>query len=192
MKIWLTKEAQDRGSLTRNGENLTMKRIFFSIFTIAFLILLFSIETHAITLNMNLVQENRTYTQLTSDEIAQLETIAENDYGMARTSARNILEAFYGFNDFCDCIDRNENKSSFTDFGIEKDHDSTLIIEATPNPATHYVEFYYELSEIDTEGIIMITDINGKIIQVFNIKYSKGLQAWDTREIPAGSYIYTF
>jgi len=103
----------------------------------------------------------------------------------ARAFARNVLETYYENNSFCDCIDRNENKSSFTDFDIEKDHDSPLFIEATPNPATHYVEFNYKLSEIDTEGMITISDINGKIIQV------RGVQAWDTRKIPSGSYIYT-
>ena len=58
------------------------------------------------------------------------------------------------------------------------------------NPATHYVEFYYELSEIDTEGIITITDINGKLIQTFSVKYERGKQAWDTRKIPSGSYLF--
>ena len=90
----------------------------------------------------------------------------------------------------CDCIDRNGNKSSNT-FSYKQEHDSPLMIEATPNPATHYVEFTYELSEIDKEGIIIITDMNGKQIQSFNISYQKGKQAWDTRKIPSGSYIYT-
>ena len=70
-------------------------------------------------------------------------------------------------------------------------HAMGLSIEAIPNPATHYVEFTYELSEIDKKGIIIITDINGKQIQSFTVKYSKGIQAWDIRKIPAGSYIYT-
>jgi len=37
----------------------------------------------------------------------------------------------------------------------------------------------------------MITDMNGKQIQSFTLKYSKGIQAWDTRKVPAGSYVYT-
>ncbi|OYT15439.1 MAG: hypothetical protein B7C24_13060 [Bacteroidetes bacterium 4572_77] len=77
-------------------------------------------------------------------------------------------------------------------------NDSPLNISANPNPATHYVEFIYQLSEIDIEGIIIITDISGKQIKSFRIKDTKGAQAclagrqaWDTRKIPAGSYIYT-
>ena len=147
-------------------------------------------DKYILSLKMNLEQDDRNIMQLNSSEIAQLENIAEDDYGMARTSARNILEAFYGYDDYCDCMNENSNKSaSATSF--EAKEESPLKIEATPNPATHYVEFYYELSEIDTEGIISITDINGKLIQTFNIKRNKGLQAWDTREIPAGTYIFT-
>ena len=132
---------------------------------------------------------------LTSAEISLpiiigIEVMADNKSGSARASSRNILEAFYGYDQFCDCIDRNGHKSS-NSFSYKDEADTPLSIEASPNPATHYVEFSYELSEIDTEGVIMITDINGKTIQTFNIKHEKGKQAWDTRNIPSGSYIYT-
>jgi hypothetical protein len=152
---------------------------------------LFNDDNDVLQLQISLKQSNRSLKDLTSAEIAQLEDLALNNSGNARAFARNVLETYYENNSFCDCIDRNENKSSFTDFGIGKDHDSPLIIEATPNPATHYVEFNYKLSDIDTEGMITISDINGKIIQVFNLKYIRGVQAWDTRNIPEGSYIYT-
>jgi len=143
-----------------------------------------------ITLEMDLKQEGRNIAQLNSAEITNLEVLANGSVGMARTSARNILEAFYGYDTFCDCIDRNGNKSS-NSFSYKEERDSPLMIEASPNPATHYVEFSYELSEIDTDGVIMITDINGKTIQTFETKYERGKQAWDIRNIPSGSYDYT-
>jgi len=62
---------------------------------------------------------------------------------------------------------------------------------AIKRPNLDDVEFNYQLSEIDKEGIIIITDMNGKQIQSFATKYQKGKQAWDTRKIPAGSYIFT-
>ena len=119
-----------------------------------------------------------------------IEAIAENETSAARSSARIILENFYGYDNYCDCIDRGENKSSNVD-EIFDENESPLSIKASPNPATHYVEFTYELSEIDKEGVIIITDINGKQIQSFIVNYSKGVEAWDTRKIPAGAYIYT-
>ena len=139
---------------------------------------------------MQLKQEDRNIAQLNAAEISELEALANGNTGMACISSRNILEAFYGYDQFCDCIDRNGHKSS-NSFSYKDEADTPLSIEASPNPATHYVEFSYELSEIDTEGVIMITDINGKTIQTFNIKYEKGKQASDTRNIPSGSYVFT-
>ena len=109
----------------------------------------------------------------------------------AQVFARNTLEALYEYNDYCDCMDRLQNKSSFVEDSYFEEKKSPLSIEASPNPATHYVEFTYELSEIDSEGIIIITDINGKTIKSFKVDYNKGLQAWDIRNLPSGSYIYT-
>jgi len=118
-----------------------------------------------------------------------LEEWADGGKGTARTASRNILEAFYAYTDFCDCPDRNSNKNAQFDFPVNAKEEVPLHIEASPNPATHYVEFFYELSEIDTEGIITITDMSGKTIETFRVEYAKGLKAWDTRNIPAGSYI---
>ena len=135
---------------------------------------------------------NPSYVELNSGELTQLENWATNEKGKARAFARNVLEAYYDNNTFCDCIDRMQNKSSFDNNDVSsREKESPLSIEASPNPATHYVEFSYELSEIDKDGIIIITDINGKQIQSFNTKYTKGKKAWDIRKIPSGSYIVT-
>ncbi len=92
----------------------------------------------------------------------------------------------------CDCIDRNQDKGATTNWIDENaEHDTPLSIYASPNPARHYVEFYYELSDIDTEGLISISDINGILIKSFIVSQNKGAVAWDTRNIPAGSYVFT-
>lgn len=74
--------------------------------------------------------------------------------------------------------------------GIEQINDINRF-SVYPNPAIDYVEFVYELSEFDQESVIVITDMNGKQIQSFSIKYHKGIQTWDIRKIPSGSYIFT-
>lgn len=149
-------------------------------------------DKYMMSLNMNLKQEARNLGQLTESEISDLEVIADNESGTARASARTILEAFYGYDQYCDCLDDGDNKSANAslnnDFSKEE---SPLSIEASPNPASHYVEFTYQLSEIDKQGLIIITDINGKTIQTFTTKQEKGKQAWDTRSIPRGSYVFT-
>lgn len=153
---------------------------------------LFNDDVLLLNINATLHQEGRNIMQLNNSEISQLESIANNERGMARSGARVILESFYGFNDYCDCIDRNEDKSIEFEWNEDETKTQTpLNIYANPNPAKDYVEFHYELSEIDTEGIIIITDINGKQIQMFNVNQIKGIKAWDTRNIPAGTYIIT-
>lgn len=153
---------------------------------------LYQDDKYLLNLNGYLLQQGRNFNQLYESEINNLERIAENPYGMARASARVILENFYGYTDYCDCLNRNENKSSFREVKEwDTQKDAPLLITATPNPAKYYVEFYYELSEIDSEGEIVITDINGKVIRTFNVNQAKGVQAWDIQEITAGSYIYT-
>jgi len=153
---------------------------------------LYNDEVFLLNLKATLQQQDRNIMQLNSSEISELETIANNPRGMARANARVTLESFYGYNDYCDCMDRNDDKNAFAEL-VENisEKDSPLSIYANPNPAKHYVEFYFELSEIDTEGVIIISDINGKVIRTFNVNQNKGAQAWDTRKIPSGSYIFT-
>lgn len=140
----------------------------------------------------NLQQSNRNYMQLDSTEIAQLEVIAENPDGLARASARAILELFYSHDNYCDCLEEATTKSSkvYTP-AIERNDDSPLHIVASPNPANHYVQFSYELSDIDRKGIIIISDMNGLPVKHFYVNSLKSVIAWDTRRIPAGTYIFT-
>jgi hypothetical protein len=142
-------------------------------------------------IQIDLRQKNRSYNDLISDEIAQLELWADAEKGLFCSSSRIIMKTFYNHNDYCDCLSDNENKSANADDVFNKANGSPLSISANPNPATHYVEFIYQLSEIDDKGIIIIIDISGKQIQSFSVENNKGIQAWDTRKIPAGSYIYT-
>jgi len=153
---------------------------------------LFNDDKDVLQLQISLKQSNRSLKDLTSVELAVLEDLALNNSGYARAFARNVLETYYDNNTFCDCINRTENKYTFADFAFEEENDSPLLIEASPNPAKHYVEFSYELSEIDHEGIIIVTDINGKQIHSISVDQQRGVKAWDIRKIPAGSYIYTF
>ncbi len=137
-------------------------------------------------------------TQFTINNIASMERWPEKSAGVLRPFCGRIALIFLDFwLLFCQEKSKKEktvdqNKSTYAGINPNEYADAIgLKINAEPNPATHYVEFTYELSEVDKDGIIIITDINGKQIQSFAVKYSKGVQAWDTRKIPAGAYIYT-
>ena len=66
-----------------------------------------------------------------------------------------------------------------------------LINTAEPNPAREWAAFNYTLPGKDSKGVIRITDISGKLIQIINVNGKQGQEIWDTRLINAGVYFYT-
>ncbi|MDD2323870.1 MAG: hypothetical protein PHQ69_09675, partial [Bacteroidales bacterium] len=95
-------------------------------------------DKYILELKSTLQQDGRNYMQLDSTEVIQLEIIAENPAGMARSSARAILESFYGYDNYCDCIEQGQNKSTtINNQGWGRKTESPLEVSVSPNPATH-------------------------------------------------------
>ena len=157
-----------------------------------------SLEEHGYymdMLNMKIAlrQTGRSFTELTGDEMVQVNTIAENSEGTAGAEARGILETFYG-NSFCDCMNINGDqgyKSTSIDnsdfgkaFGIS--------INVDPNPAKEWAAFNYTLPDNTTKGVIKIFDIAGKVIKVIEVNGKQGQNIWDTRTVKSGVYLFSF
>ena len=88
-------------------------------------------------------------------------------------------------------IEQGQSKSAPYNDGFNgREITSPLSVSASPNPASHYVELTYELSAIDNNGIITITDMHGRLIKVISIDDAKGVYAWDIRNINPGTYLY--
>jgi len=66
-----------------------------------------------------------------------------------------------------------------------------LINTAEPNPANNWAAFNFTLPGKDSKGVIRITDISGKLIQIINVNDKQGQEIWDIRHIKLGAYIYT-
>ena len=64
-------------------------------------------------------------------------------------------------------------------------------ITVEPNPASTWAAFNYQMSNDESVGNIIITDITGREVQQFNIFGKEGQEVWDTRWIKPGIYIYT-
>jgi hypothetical protein len=113
--------------------------------------------------------------------------------GTAGAQAKGILEYAYGYH-FCDCInsDTTGYKSSgnfnYDVFGKVFGPD----VEVKPNPAGEWTTFNYSLPGIDSDGVIKISDVNGKIIETLVVSGIQGQKVWDTRRINNGVYFYTF
>jgi hypothetical protein len=63
-------------------------------------------------------------------------------------------------------------------------------ISAEPIPAKNWIAFNYELSSDQSNGILRITDISGRIVTEFSVKGRKGQHIWDVRQVKPGMYNY--
>jgi hypothetical protein len=60
-----------------------------------------------------------------------------------------------------------------------------------PNPAKEWAAFSFTLPDNESEGIIQISVIEGKLVESLPISGKQGQIIWDTRIIKPGAYFYT-
>lgn len=158
----------------------------------------YDVDEHAyyiemLDLRVDLLQQGRKYDELTSGEVAQLENLAQNSHGTAGAQARSILEQSYGHH-FCNCLNISDNqgfKSTAVDPALlNQAYGVSLSVD--PNPASVWATFNYTLPEIESKGVIKISDATGKLIKVLEVGGTQGQYVWDTREVKPGVYFYTF
>ncbi len=143
-------------------------------------------------LKILLDQEDRSWQDLSTTEIQELETLAIEDKGEASVQAQNILRFFYNQTFEIPLFMPTENASE----RLAYNPNQILVkpyaeLKAYPNPAKEYVTFEYHYPE-DAVGVqIVIIDITGKKVQQFELVNPQGKLLWDTREIGQGSYFYT-
>lgn len=65
------------------------------------------------------------------------------------------------------------------------------ILKLYPVPAFNNITIEYNISSVQNETFLIISDITGKLIDKINIVGNKGEKVIDVRSYPAGVYIYT-
>jgi hypothetical protein len=145
------------------------------------------------TLKVDILQNSRTWLDITEGERGQLQTIAYGSSNDAAFQARSILCFF-----FDECVEEAVNLSNTTppariiqveDAMLELT-ESLTDFKAYPNPATDYVNFDYELPEYIKKATVTITSITGKVVKEFDIESTEGQILWDTRQVENGIYFY--
>lgn len=143
-------------------------------------------------LRIDLLQQGRSYDELTGDEVDQLENLAQNSHGTAGATARAILEHGYGHH-FCDCLNITDNQgfksAAINPALLNQALGSNLTVD--PNPAREWAAFAYTLPENIGKAVIKITDATGKVVKKVEVNGTQGQYVWDTREIKPGVYFYT-
>ncbi len=149
--------------------------------------------TYMLNLQKNLAQQVRTIFELDSTEVANLEFIAENSKGTAGAQAKGILEFAYGHH-YCNCVEGDtsgyKNSENFNYNAFSKVFGTEL--EVKPNPAGEWTTFNYSFPTFNSDGVIKISDVAGKLIESFTVSGKNGQKLWDTRKINSGVYFYNF
>jgi len=138
----------------------------------------------------NLISSGRNLLELQADEISQLEALTEQSTGRAGKQARNMLAFAAGYT-YCDCptqIDSSLKQTNVTakPSGLEQ----LLHIEATPNPAKHWVSFTYGLPMGLSQAVLEVFDVQGRLLGKEQLSKNQGQSLWDIRGIKAGIYHY--
>jgi len=148
--------------------------------------------TDLINLQINLMNENRTILDLTTQEQSNLLAITESADPQNRATAKNILKFAYGYEEYeCQYIS-DPTTMKAKEFGTnDMGNAFGMSISVTPNPAATWAQFEYTLPRNATDGSIIITDITGKWIETIVLQSNQGSKLWDTRKLPKGVYLYT-
>jgi hypothetical protein len=150
----------------------------------------FEAYKYLILTQIQLEQQGLNITRLNDTTVNLIAEIAQTGSGPAVTQAQSILEYAWGYH-FGRCLaEVNETLFKKGSLSSAKSENGLTII-ATPNPANNWVAFNYTLPMNSSEGILKVTDMNGRFIVQFPVSNPQGQKIWDTREVNKGLYIYT-
>ncbi len=141
----------------------------------------------------SLSDSNRTILDLDSTEIDLLEQIANDNTGPSAIKSRNILCFAFGL---CEeypgnLYNTSQQKSARININPQDViNKAYTILQVNPNPASIYVEFYWKTLNLEGDGLIEISDMNGQTITKHVTNTIEGNWIWDTRKIKPGIYIF--
>ncbi len=137
---------------------------------------------------------SRTIFEFTSNELQQLDYIANAKTGLSSVKARNILCYAY---DLCEYEYANPSSSRIAKSkstpsvkpGVNLSQLYNTVV-VSPNPAKDYTQFEWELPYLEGIGILEVFDMNGVLIYNCKIQEQKGNHTWNTSGHKAGVYNY--
>lgn len=144
-----------------------------------------------LNLQNTLYTQNRTFNELTTEELALVEDMSENSVGSAGTQASSILEAYYD-RDFARCRSL-QGETSYKSQSIDLSRLSDaygFAVSVQPNPASNWLTIDYSLPLNGTSAELVITSTTGSIVRNIILQGNIGQKVIDLSNIPSGSYSY--
>lgn len=137
---------------------------------------------------MQLMTDDRTWAELDSTELVDLNNIAEADAGLPSAQAQGVLKFFYDYNFELD-LDLGEAVSN-SELGTSDLLESTQTSVAIyPNPARDLVSFRFG-QPLKDDTTLKLININGKVIATFPLKVGDLELKMNTTDYPVGTYFY--
>lgn len=146
-----------------------------------------------IEMQISYTNNGKQLSELDSIDIIAIDNIASNEFSYAGNKARNIL-AYANVTQNCNClpiIDSTSLKNASAPLLQTRPDKDILKISAQPNPAHTYLAFDFELLHPTSTGIIIITDVNGMVVNQMQVNGKSGQKVWNTSGIKAGVYYYS-
>ncbi|MDR0969087.1 MAG: T9SS type A sorting domain-containing protein, partial [Lentimicrobiaceae bacterium] len=112
--------------------------------------------------------------------------------GTSGSIARGILTYFYDRHfDNCPCTDEDttEKSGAIEPSDLAKSYGMT--VKTHPNPANTWIAFDYTLPEKVTRATLTVTDLQGRTVTTIELTGQQGQHLLDTRQLTAGTYLYT-
>ncbi len=143
---------------------------------------------------IDLLDSNRDYADLTSNELTLVQNIAGNSTGLASVQAQNLLNRAYGgtyqhepiLPQGTGQLSRPEVDATIPTASFQP----VVNVTAIPNPARDQVRFDFESIQPLSKAQLVISDINGSV--VFNVALAEDAThyLWNTSALTQGIYFY--
>lgn len=149
-------------------------------------------------LKIKAMDEGRTIADFTEVEVAKLVELADRNLGRAGEQARGILNFFYGYHYVPEqlilpdeAVAQRSSASSLNELATSKQNIISPV-QVVPNPASSEATFKYNLTGQEIQdGVLQIVDINGKILQRFELQNNAGEFFWNMNGLQPGIYFYS-
>ena len=132
--------------------------------------------------------------QLENSSIESLINFSQGERNLAKGLAQNVLCFYYDIcteeNYILNSGNRMMNSNALTSINIDADKINASVY-VTPNPASSYTSFIYNIYPMSSPAILVIRDITGREEIRFNLVEATDQLYWDTSNVLSGMYYYS-
>lgn len=139
---------------------------------------------------LTLDTDGRSLAELTTKELDILVDLASNSSGLSQALSQNVLSSAQN-QVFRNCFAESSLSLIKRSRRLEESCSDCFSVTASPNPASSWVVFRFNLPPFEKEGVLAITDLQGKILEVIELQTPIGEVVWDARKVASGLYFYS-